>query len=254
MTENKSYRYVYDATAAECYGRTRSWSQPIPQHIAESARLTASSHLLDLACGTGNLGAAIRKLSGCRVTGVDISSDMLAQGRAKYPELTFAQGCVTDLPFGDGSFDCAAGSFFVHHLSPRDGRQCVAEAYRVLTAGTLAIVTLSQEQIRTCRLGQFFPEVIEIDLARFPALEDVQEWFSQAGFAGIRQAVVLDRLEPMGERFIEAVEKRFVSTLALLDEQAFQRGLAKVRDAVGNGTVSREPFHPPRTIVYGTKG
>lgn len=243
----------YDASVAQTYDQTRGWGAAIPEFIVEACGLAASSRLLDLACGTGNLAAAIRSICPCPTTGVDASEDMLTLARRKLPEATFVCADVAALPFPDGRFDCEAGSFFLHHLSPAGGAACVREAYRVLGAGSLAIVTLSHAQIEKCSLGRFFPEVIEIDKGRFPPVPDVLEWYRRAGFEEIKESVVMDRPSVVNERLLHAAERRFVSTLAMIEPRALERGLDRIREAIRTGAASAAPLPAPRTILTGRK-
>ena len=69
--------------------------------------ISRGSHLLDLACGTGELSVRFAK-QGFNVTGVDLSSDMLSVARAKAEDLglriPFFEQDMAELD-GLGSFD-----------------------------------------------------------------------------------------------------------------------------------------------------
>ena len=73
-------------------------------------RLTipAGSHVLDIACGTGNLAIPLAR-AGHIVTGVDIAPNLLVQGRERAVEesltVTFDEGDAEQLPYADASFD-----------------------------------------------------------------------------------------------------------------------------------------------------
>jgi putative AdoMet-dependent methyltransferase len=56
-------------------------------HLAE---VRPSMRILDLGIGTGNLAARFLN-QGCQVWGLDFSAEMLAQTRAKYPQILLAQ-------------------------------------------------------------------------------------------------------------------------------------------------------------------
>lgn len=65
-------------------------------------RFITQGRLLDLGCGDG---AACRLLSDFKVTGLDVSHEMLKIARARTPHATFVEGSLDALPFSDGAFD-----------------------------------------------------------------------------------------------------------------------------------------------------
>jgi ubiquinone/menaquinone biosynthesis C-methylase UbiE len=80
------------------------------------------------------LGAARPDL---RLTGVDLSGDMIASARRNLAALgeraTVEVGDVTSLPFADDSFDLIVSSLSLHHWD--DPRAAVPELARVLRPG-----------------------------------------------------------------------------------------------------------------------
>ena len=91
--------------------------------------LPPGSLLLDLACGTGDLGRLARR-RGYRTVGLDLSWGMLAHhhaGRA------VAQGDAAALPFADGSFDGVLCGFALRNFT--DLAHSLQEAARVTRAG-----------------------------------------------------------------------------------------------------------------------
>jgi demethylmenaquinone methyltransferase/2-methoxy-6-polyprenyl-1,4-benzoquinol methylase len=95
--------------------------------------------LLDLAAGTGDQIAAAKKIwPGLTVTGLDLSSDMLALARPKLaglpapaPELVV--GDALDLDFKEASFDSVSISFGLRNINRR--RELYAQVFRVLKPG-----------------------------------------------------------------------------------------------------------------------
>lgn len=71
-------------------------------------RLTPSVHLLDIACGTGNLSFPAAR-AGAVVTGVDIAPNLLETARARAKregvQIRFDEGDAESLPYGDATFD-----------------------------------------------------------------------------------------------------------------------------------------------------
>lgn len=66
-------------------------------------RLPARARVLDAGCGTGRPAAAVLTAAGCDVTGIDVSSAMLALARDRVPGARFVQADVRDFePPADG--------------------------------------------------------------------------------------------------------------------------------------------------------
>lgn len=96
------------------------------------------AHVLDLACGTGNVSIPLARL-GARVTGVDIASNLLDQARqraiAEGLQICFEEGDAEQLPYPDAAFD-AVVTMFGAMFAPQPER-VVAECARVLKPGGL---------------------------------------------------------------------------------------------------------------------
>jgi ubiquinone/menaquinone biosynthesis C-methylase UbiE len=81
--------------------------------------------VLDIGCGTGLLSLKFLKRTGCFVTGVDSSSDMLALFRAKITTLSLGErascepGDAARLEFPAETFDVAASTVTLHHVSDK---------------------------------------------------------------------------------------------------------------------------------------
>lgn len=97
-----------------------------------------SSKILDVATGTGDLAASMAKIPGTKVTALDLSPQMLAIARKKYPGITFLEGYAEKLPFETASFDIVSAGFGVRNFEHLDlGMQ---EFSRVLKPGGHAII------------------------------------------------------------------------------------------------------------------
>jgi SAM-dependent methyltransferase len=110
-------------------------------------RAVAGASLLDVACGSGQLGLAAAR-RGARVTGVDIATNAIlaARGRAASEGLDarFDEGDAEELPYADSSFDVVA-SLFGAMFAPRPER-VAAELLRVCRrGGTIAMGNWTRE-------------------------------------------------------------------------------------------------------------
>lgn len=108
-----------------------NWS---PQ-VADSAKIQAGQHVLDVACGTGILARTLAERVGKTgsVIGLDINEGMLAVARRKAPQIEWQKGTVDDLPFDDASFDAVVSQFALMFFENRP--HAVQEMMRVLKPG-----------------------------------------------------------------------------------------------------------------------
>jgi len=100
--------------------------------------------VLEVGCGRGELAERMSRELAARVVALDQSARMV--------ELTAARGVdavvgdVVNLPFDDGSFDCAVAAWMLYHAADLD--QALAELRRVLRpAGRLVAATSSERNL-----------------------------------------------------------------------------------------------------------
>lgn len=98
--------------------------------------LRPGSHVLDVACGTGNL-AVIAARNRCIVSGIDIATNLIEQARARAAgeglRIEFNEGDAEALPLADGQFDLVVSMFGVM-FAPRP-HLVAAELLRVTKPG-----------------------------------------------------------------------------------------------------------------------
>jgi SAM-dependent methyltransferase len=140
-TEQRQHA-LYAAVAHE-------YDDVFPRHVAEhyidkrtrlvKEFLPMGGLVLDVGCGTGQLGAAIAS-EGYDVFGVDLSTSMVARARQRGLAGTYA-GVTTALPFADDSFDLALTVATLHHLeTPERVAATIAEMARVVRPGGLVVL------------------------------------------------------------------------------------------------------------------
>ena len=105
-------------------------------------------NILDVACGTGDVGFEILKKHSVSITGIDLSQKMvdLAQLKAHKQNLgniTFLQGDAENLHLDDNSVDCLTISYGFRNISNYE--QALEEFFRVLKpGGKLGILEFSE--------------------------------------------------------------------------------------------------------------
>lgn len=104
--------------------------------------------VLDCATGTGDLAIAFKKaVGGGRVVGTDFVPEMLEIARMKAEHIEFDVADVTQLPFGDATFDISSIAFGIRNVS--EVGRAIAELARVVRpGGRVMILELGQPQNR----------------------------------------------------------------------------------------------------------
>jgi ubiquinone/menaquinone biosynthesis C-methylase UbiE len=177
--------------------------------------------VLDVGCGTGRFSAALHE-RGSRVWGVEPSPEMAAEARERGVNVKIAR--AEQLPFKEGWFERAV-LWLVAHLVDRPA--VFAELARVLSPeGRIAIATFDPAHFERYYLNRLFPSLERIDRERFPEPSALLGELEAAGFAA-RLIPLTQRAEIGRDEALERIRGRFISTLRLLDDDEFERGLSR---------------------------
>ncbi len=91
--------------------------------MVEAVGAGPEDRVLDVACGTGLVSAALVERWGCRVVGLDQSTAMLARARARAAgnsrlseRVSFVEGEAETLPFGDREFDHLTFAYLLRYV------------------------------------------------------------------------------------------------------------------------------------------
>jgi demethylmenaquinone methyltransferase/2-methoxy-6-polyprenyl-1,4-benzoquinol methylase len=113
--------------------------------------LPAASHVVDLACGTGDFCRDLEQ-SGLRAIGVDFSAGMLRAARTNAP---LVRADVLILPVPGGAVDGVTCGFALRNLTSLE--PFFAECARVLrSGGRVALLDVSEPESRVLRAGHHF--------------------------------------------------------------------------------------------------
>ena len=93
-----------------------SYTRPHKEEIIKKIVLRDGDKILDVACGNGYLLGELSKKARVSAFGVDISENMVAAARERYPACTFAVGSCIPLRFADESMDVITVSCAFHHF------------------------------------------------------------------------------------------------------------------------------------------
>lgn len=191
------------------YDKTGTMSMPFPDHLTMLKDLTQfyapQYPLLDIACGTGLLCAAL-KSDGEGIHGIDLTEGMLSVARTNYKQGKFQQGRAEQLPYNNESFNsayiCSALPYFV------DVEKALKEAWRVLVCdGFLAYQAVSKDSYVT---GVVLREAV-VDVCGDDA--DLVFKAPNAFTDGVEENTNL--LENAGFRDVEISQKRFEKLMSV---------------------------------------
>jgi SAM-dependent methyltransferase len=125
----------FGKTAAD-YGRYRAgFPDEFFDRLVRNGIVSPPCSVLDLGTGTGTVARGLA-LRGCEATGLDPSTNLLAEARRIDAELSvnvrYVEGRAEELPFGYSTFDLVTAGQSWHWF---ERARAAAEAYRVLKPG-----------------------------------------------------------------------------------------------------------------------
>jgi demethylmenaquinone methyltransferase/2-methoxy-6-polyprenyl-1,4-benzoquinol methylase len=192
MTQTETARQLYDRLSGVYDVLADPGEQEARSLGLRLLAPTGSERLLVIGCGTGHglVAIAERLGDGGRVTGLDVSTGMLAVARRRVEASACApriQGLVLAdaqvLPLADRSFDAVFMSFTLELFADDQIPVVLAETARVMRrSGRLAVVAMQDDRHGTAIveaygfLHRHFPKIVDcrpIDTAR---------WLRGAGF------------------------------------------------------------------------
>jgi demethylmenaquinone methyltransferase / 2-methoxy-6-polyprenyl-1,4-benzoquinol methylase len=186
----------------------RLWRKRAIRIISESHK---NPSILDVATGTGDLAIAALRLNPSKITGIDISKNMLDIGREKIrkkgliSKIELMQADSESIPFSDNVFDVAMVAFGVRNFA--DPLKGLSEMMRVLRDdGIIMVLEFSKPArfpFKTVynfyfrRILPFFGKLLSKDKAaydylpdsvmKFPDNEAFLNLLSLAGFSETKQ-------------------------------------------------------------------
>ncbi len=116
-------------------GQNGKWRRELVRHIAR----LQPSRVLDVATGTAGVAMAIARRTNARITGIDVSDEMLEIGRSRVkaaglqPRIELETARAEDLPFAVGTFDAVSFTYVLRYVD--DPAATIAELARALRPG-----------------------------------------------------------------------------------------------------------------------
>ena len=195
----------YDlANRALSFGLDQRWRRA----AARAAAPRAGETLLDLACGTGDLAAALARRD-ARVVAADFTLPMLVRARARLTgRASPVAADALQLPFAAATFDAITVGFGLRNFA--DTRRALVEMLRVLKpGGRLVVLEFSRPRGALAPFLRLYIERLVPPLGRlltgrngpytylarsirtWPAAEELAATCSAAGFTEVRHHLLL---------------------------------------------------------------
>jgi ubiquinone/menaquinone biosynthesis C-methylase UbiE len=195
--------------------------------LLENSKFKDNTKVLEVGCGTANYILALQSITGCKCWGIDPSNKMLSVARKRSTSINFKIGRAEQLDFSFDFFDLIFSVDVIHHI--KDHLEYFKEAFRTLKPeGRICTATDSEWIIKNRRpLATHFPETIEVELVRYPKISVLTKQMKQAGLIGINGKLVEFEFNL---KDIQGYRDKAFSSLHLISEEAFQRGITRLEE------------------------
>lgn len=163
-------RHGYDAAATEFAAMFENYldDKPIEKALlaafAELVRGTGNTSVADVGCGTGVTTRILADL-GVEPTGIDLSPNMIAEARARAPELRFEVGSMTSLELADASVGGVCAWYSTIHVPDSHLPQAFSEFHRVLVDDGVVLLAF-QVGDHPRRLTEAFGRPLDLEFVR----------------------------------------------------------------------------------------
>jgi SAM-dependent methyltransferase len=173
----------YDRVAAEYSARIfgelehKPFDRQLLDRFAE--RIQGLGPVCDLGCGPGHVARYLHE-RGVRVTGLDLSAEMVEQARRLNPGMEFRQGNMLSLDFDGGAWGGIAAFYSIIHVPRSEIADALAEMKRVLRPGGLLLLAFHVGD-ETVHLDEWWGQSVSLDF-RFFRPEEMAGSLRAAGF------------------------------------------------------------------------
>jgi len=178
--------------------------------LVEKLHITSQSHVLELAPGTGGLSLYLAKVSGCRLTGLDISpvavktakKQAMLQGMSE--RVNFEVGILPELPYQQSSFDVVISIDSVYGIL--DKSALFHGCYRVLRpGGYLGFYTLYKRR-------KFYAEsVMHARALHWFPLQPYSKLLEEADFKDILKMDLTADFVRLAKQWVKAIQENRAS-------------------------------------------
>jgi len=203
--------------------------------VREVGALVPRATVIEIGCGTGDYIIALAEMFPRHCyEGFDLSTEMLKLASRRSGRVRFVRADAdAGFPYGDEEADVAFMVDVVHHL--RNLSNLFLETFRTLKPhGLFVIVTDSEANIRARSLTHYFPEILDVEIDRYPRVADLARFAEEAGFRCEPPEPAEGYLE-LDDEFVSRVERKCSSAMRLISDEAHRTGVRRVREARKHG-------------------
>jgi len=244
-----NYNVDYD-NISENYSIYRNASPAVVNHILERIKGKNIKKILEIGCGTGDYLFALAQKLNCDSYGFDNSACMIKEANKKNPGLNLI---INDLhnsfDYDEDFFDLVYSIDVIHYVE--DLNHYFKECGRVLNKGSIVLtVTDSEEDLENRTITKYFPESLEIEKKRYPGVDKIVEYMKSNDFKEI-EITHTEREYKMNDKKFQKFKNKAFSSVRLLSEESFERGIKKIEEDVGKGKCFVKELY---TYIWGVSG
>ncbi len=225
----------YDSYARQ-YAITRSAVEWILNPLIEEVKkLEKGNSVVEIGCGTGNY---IIKLSehfeDYSFSGFDVSANMLDVAGSRCGSIKFIHSdAESNFPYDSSSCSLAFAVDVIHHIV--DLNNFFAESSRILKNNSpLIIVTDDEQTMKQRSLTKFFPEILQIELDRYPGIGELNQFASDNNFICVNDVIVRGESK-IDEDMISKYEQKCSSAMRLMKDEDHSKGIIRLKQASKRG-------------------
>ncbi len=234
----------YDQIASDYnqrYPDSQTWDRG--QALLKLASQLKAKTILEVGSGTGFWLNMLHQVTP-RLYGLDFSAGMISQARKQPAPIKLTRGTAIQLPYQSGTFDLLYCVDAIHHFG--DHRAFIAEAFRVLKrGGALAVLGHDPHEAGegSWYIYNYFENVYDTDLRRYPSGKSVMDWMKADGFQNISAQEVEKIVNiHVGDGVFNDpfIKQNATSQLALLSAEKYQSGLKRIRETLEQARAGNE--------------
>lgn len=161
------------------------WMEHLQDEVLEEVPNNFNGKILDVGCATGSLLARFGKRTRGKLSGVDISPEMIKKAKLKLrvmPRIKLHLADAERLPFKSNSFDYVVSTLIIHHLP--NPLLAIKEMCRVLRKNGRLIVVDSNFFLS---VTNYFAKLIEPGFVRMYSKKEFKQLVEMAGMLLLKQ-------------------------------------------------------------------